>query len=83
MQMEIPLKLPTKIYNGLELRNKGWKGNTVRTISNKTPLREMKDAASFFKLLGKSKEGVEVPDTLRWDGRTDSGEIAPTENTAL
>ena len=76
--MEIPLKITDKRYvTAWNCEIKDEKGNTVRTISNKTPLREMKDAASFFKLLGKSKESVEVPETLRWDGRTDSGEIAP------
>ncbi|UTC78393.1 OmpA family protein [Treponema sp. OMZ 799] len=76
--MEIPLKITDKRYvTAWSCEIKDEKGNTVRTISNKIPLREMKDAASFFKLLGKSKEGVEVPGALRWDGRTDSGETAP------
>ena len=49
--MEIPLKITDKRYvTAWNCEIKDEKGNTVRTISNKTPLREMKDAASFFKV---------------------------------
>ena len=76
--MELPLKITDKRYvTAWSCEIKDESGKTVRTIANKIPLREMKGAASFFKLLGTSKKGVEIPDTLRWDGRTDSGEIAP------
>ncbi len=75
--MELPLKITDKRYvTAWSCEIKDEKGNTVRTISNKVPFTEMKDAKSFFKLLGKPKEAVEVPPTLRWDGRTDSGDIA-------
>ncbi|MGF7108749.1 FlgD immunoglobulin-like domain containing protein [Treponema pedis] len=76
--MEIPLKITDKRYvTAWSCEIKDENGNTVRTIANKIPLREMKDAKTFFKLLGSSKKGVDVPETLRWDGRTDSGETAP------
>lgn len=75
--MEIPLKITDKRYvTSWSAEIKDSNENIVRTISNKIPLREMKDAKSFIKLLGKFKEAVDVPPVLRWDGRTDAGEIA-------
>ncbi len=75
--MEIPLSITDKRYvTAWSCEIKDLEGKTVRTISNKIPLREMKDIKSFFKLLGKSKKAVEIPKVLRWDGRTDSGELA-------
>lgn len=76
--MEIPIKITDKRYVTswtCEIKDKD--GKHVRTIANKIPLREMKDASTFFKLLKSSKKGVDVPEKIRWDGRTDTGEVAP------
>lgn len=51
-------------------------GETVRTIANKEIRTEMQDIKSFWKLLTKVKQGIELPETLRWDGVLDSGETA-------
>jgi len=52
-------------------------GNVVRTIANKEIRPEMQDISSFWKLLTRVKQGIELPETLRWDGIMDSGETAP------
>lgn len=52
------------------------KGNPVRTIANKEIRPEMQDIASFWSLLTRPKQGIPLPESVRWDGSTDSGEIA-------
>ncbi len=52
-------------------------GNVVRTIANKEIRPEMQDLKSFWSLLTKRKEGIALPESLRWDGTMDSGETAP------
>lgn len=52
-------------------------GTVVRTIANKEARPEMEGIASFWKLVTRAKQGIALPDTLRWDGFTDSGELAP------
>ncbi len=52
-------------------------GNVVRTIANKETRPEMQDLKSFWTLLKKKKEGIALPESLRWDGIMDSGEVAP------
>ena len=52
------------------------KGEVVRTIANKEA-RPQLSGKSFWKLLTKPKSGVEIPETLRWDGMLDSGAVAP------
>jgi flagellar hook assembly protein FlgD len=52
------------------------KGETVRTIANKEVRTEMQDIKSFWKLLTKVKQGIDLPESLRWDGILDSGETA-------
>ncbi len=51
-------------------------GTVVRTIANKEERPEMQDFKSVWNALKKPKEGISVPETIRWDGRTDSGDIA-------
>ena len=51
-------------------------GEVVRTIANKEALPQL-SSESFWKLLTRVKNGVEVPETLRWDGMLDSGAVAP------
>ncbi|MFO7850492.1 MAG: FlgD immunoglobulin-like domain containing protein [Spirochaetia bacterium] len=52
-------------------------GNRVRTIRNKESRPEIRTVGGFFRNLFASKEGVEIPDTIRWNGNTDEGETAP------
>lgn len=51
-------------------------GQLVRTIANKEVRTEMQNIESFWKLLTKVKQGIALPESLRWDGSMDSGEIA-------
>ena len=75
--MELPLKITDKRYvTSWICEIKDENGNIIRKIENKKPIRELKSASSFFKLLGQHKGNVEVPSTLRWDGMLDSGEVA-------
>ena len=52
-------------------------GKTVRTIANKEARPEMQDYKSAWKLLTRVKESIALPENLRWDGTTDSGDTAP------
>ncbi len=51
-------------------------GKVIRTIANKEDRPEMRDFKSVWNALTKPKEGIVVPEAIRWDGRTDSGEVA-------
>jgi len=75
--MELPLKITDRRYvTSWECIIKDKDGNIVRQIANKKPIRELKTAASFFKLLSQHKGSVGVPEVLRWDGIMESGEVA-------
>jgi flagellar hook assembly protein FlgD len=52
-------------------------GAVVRTIANKEVRPEMQDLKGFWKVLTKPKSGIALPESLRWDGTTDSGAVAP------
>ncbi|MFW6343665.1 MAG: FlgD immunoglobulin-like domain containing protein, partial [Sediminispirochaetaceae bacterium] len=52
-------------------------GNPVRTIKNKESRPEIRSIGGFFRNLFSIKEGVDIPDSIRWNGNTDEGETAP------
>ena len=52
-------------------------GEPVRTYRNKELRPETQGVKNFFQRLFAVKAGVEVPETLRWDGIFESGETAP------
>lgn len=54
--------------------------NPVRTIGNKIALPEKIGFKSFFKQLVSVKKGIQIPDTVSWNGALDSGETAPDGN---
>ena len=75
--LEIPLSITDERYvMAWECVFENEKGEVVRTIANKEA-RPQLSGKSFWKLLTKAKSGVEVPETLRWDGMLDSGSVAP------
>ena len=75
--LEFPLSITDQRYvMAWECTFENEKGEVVRTIANKET-RPQLSGKSFWKLLTKAKSGVEVPDTLRWDGMLDSGSVAP------
>ena len=51
-------------------------GKEVRSILNKETRPEERSFSTFFSNLFAPKKGVQVPDTLRWDGTTEEGNIA-------
>jgi flagellar hook assembly protein FlgD/outer membrane protein OmpA-like peptidoglycan-associated protein len=51
-------------------------GAAVRTILNKEDRPENRDFANLMARLVYVKTGIPIPDTLRWDGKTDDGTIA-------
>lgn len=52
-------------------------GNTVRTIENKEQRPENEGFRNIIDRLLYVKQGVDVPEQVRWDGRTDDGGVAP------
>jgi flagellar hook assembly protein FlgD len=52
-------------------------GNVVRTYRNKELRPETQGFRNFFSRLTAVKKQVEVPETFRWDGIGDSGELLP------
>ncbi|MFI3257800.1 MAG: FlgD immunoglobulin-like domain containing protein [Spirochaetales bacterium] len=77
-QLQIPLSIQDKRYiSEWNFIITDESGNIVRTIGNKVALPEKMTIANFFKQLFTPKQGVTVPETLVWNGITDSGETAP------
>ena len=75
--LEFPLSITDERYVvawSCDIEND--KGEVVRTIANKESLPQL-SGRSFWKLLTRAKSGVDVPETLRWDGMLDSGSVAP------
>lgn len=63
---------------------KGWtlsiyndQGSLVRTIENKEQRPENATFQNIITRLLYVKQGVDVPEEIRWDGRTDDGTVAP------
>jgi flagellar hook assembly protein FlgD/outer membrane protein OmpA-like peptidoglycan-associated protein len=76
--LEIPLRITDQRYvTGwtLEIRNEA--GEIVRTYRNKELRPETQGVRNFFARLTAVKAGVEIPESLRWDGVFDSGDLAP------
>lgn len=51
--------------------------NIVRTIENKVALPEKLGFKQFFKQLVAVKQGVQIPETITWNGVMNNGETAP------
>ncbi|MDR0375872.1 MAG: OmpA family protein [Treponema sp.] len=74
----VPIKITDKRYIAewtLVIRNED--GNTARTISNKETRPQKMGFVAFWKAVFSPKKGVNVPQTITWDGTLDSGETAP------
>lgn len=52
-------------------------GTPVRTIGNKETRPDRLTFKSFFQLLFRAKQGVQIPDSVTWNGVLDTGETAP------
>lgn len=76
--LELPLNISEKRYvKGWSLVITNENHEIVRTIGNKVSLPEKLGFISFFKELVKAKEGVQIPDSVTWNGAMNNGEIAP------
>lgn len=74
----IPLKISDKRYiTSWQLVIVDETGNTVRTIGNKVALPRKLGFKSFFTQLGAVKKGVDIPESVSWNGAMDNGETAP------
>lgn len=77
-EIAIPLSVSDKRYiQSWELRIVDESGNIVRTIGNKIAVPEKLNVKNFFKQLFSAKQGVDVPETVIWNGAMDNGETAP------
>lgn len=76
--LEVPLKIKEKRYItawSFVITNKA--GEVVRTIKNKERFEEKITFFTFFKRLFASKQNVEVPGSVIWNGFLDDGTLAP------
>ncbi len=77
-ELTIPLSIrDTRYISEWALVIEDAEGNVVRTIGNKVALPESLTFSSFFKQLFTPKQGVDVPESVIWNGILDSGEVAP------
>jgi flagellar hook assembly protein FlgD/outer membrane protein OmpA-like peptidoglycan-associated protein len=53
------------------------KGAAVRTILNKEERPENSDFQNIIARLAYVKTGIAIPDSLRWDGKSDAGTVVP------
>ena len=76
--LSFPLNISERRYiKGYEFIVEDNQGTRVRTIQNKEKRPEKRTVKTFFQNLFSSKSGIQVPDSIRWDGTTDTGENAP------
>ena len=77
-ELVIPLNISDKRYvQGWSLVIMDSQKNVVRTIGNKVALPQKIGFKSFFKQLVTPKQGVEIPETVIWNGAMNNGETAP------
>jgi outer membrane protein OmpA-like peptidoglycan-associated protein/flagellar hook assembly protein FlgD len=75
--LEIPIRISDQRYvSGWTLEIRGESGGLVRTYRNKELRPETQGVRNFLSRLTAVKAGVEIPESLRWDGIFDSGELA-------
>ena len=76
-QLEVPLSITDKRYiKEWQFIVENQSNDVVRRIGNKISHPEKITVKNFFSRLFSEKKGVDVPDTVIWDGSLDSGEIA-------
>jgi flagellar hook assembly protein FlgD/outer membrane protein OmpA-like peptidoglycan-associated protein len=75
--LEIPIRISDQRYvAGWTLEIAGESGEVVRTYRNKDLRPETQGVRNFLSRLRAVKAGVEIPESLRWDGIFDSGDLA-------
>ncbi|MCI6664192.1 MAG: OmpA family protein [Spirochaetia bacterium] len=77
-QLEVPLSITDKRYiKEWQFIVENESNDVVRRIGNKISHPEKLTFKNFFNRLFAEKKGVDVPNSVIWDGSLDSGEIAP------
>jgi outer membrane protein OmpA-like peptidoglycan-associated protein len=77
-ELNIPFTVDDDRYiEGYKIIVRDEEGNTVKEIYNKDQRPENATFSNFFDRLFAVKESVTVPETFRWDGVSDSGDIPP------
>ncbi len=77
-EIVIPVSISDKRFiQGWSLVIQDENHNTVRTIENKVAIAQKIGFKQFFKQLVAKKHGVDVPESISWNGVMDNGETAP------
>ncbi len=77
-ELVIPVDIKDQRYiTGYKLTVKDSSGRTVREIANKESRPENVSVESVFQRLVYVRSGINVPPTLVWDGKSDSGTLVP------
>lgn len=76
-ELSFPFSLSDSRYiTGYEFVIKNQAGEMVRRIANKETRPEKRTFSNFFRNLFAAESGIQVPDSLRWDGTTAEGNVA-------
>lgn len=77
-ELIIPITVDDERYiEGYSLKIKNEDGAIVKSIYNKNERPENETVKNLFHKLVSAREGTSVPQSFRWDGKGDSGEMVP------
>jgi len=77
-ELTIPVTITDERYiSGYQLTVYDDNGEAVRTIRNKEERPENETFQNIVQRFAAKKAGIPVPETLRWDGNSDSGTVVP------
>jgi len=77
-QLEIPVSITDQGYvTSWSVEIKDEKGEVVRVIENKEQRFEQFNMKEFFSRIVSTKNQIEIPPVITWDGLTSSGALAP------
>jgi len=77
-ELVLPLQISDKRYvQGWSLIIMNENKEVIRVIENKVSLPEKVGFKSFFKQIVTPKQGVQIPESISWNGAMDNGETAP------
>ncbi|MDC7225855.1 MAG: gliding motility-associated C-terminal domain-containing protein [Spirochaetales bacterium] len=75
--VEIPVSITdTRYIKGFSFIIEDEEGNEIKKIENKEKRPENAGFLNFFKRIFYVEKGVDIPETIRWEGIGDDGEVA-------
>ncbi|MBN2656581.1 MAG: OmpA family protein [Spirochaetales bacterium] len=75
-ELNIPISVEDERYiKGYSLLIKNESGEIIKSIYNKNERPENESIKNIFHKIVSAKEGTSVPQSFRWDGKADSGEM--------